>query len=640
MKIGALGRLALTMAAFGICCSDAQGQDQDKWTLQDIDAAINAADAAASRVTEENDRASLFLDIADALVSAGATPKSLGFVRRAAIAVHRPDVSKSFSIRDRIIRKLAEFDDVPTAETFIASARMPDIKAELLGKFGAERARVKDITGATRAASEIFQWMQRDRNLDSPNAHRKAAYQLALSAGAAISQIGRYLAASGAPQEAMRLADRLPADGFKTSILLDSAFALCNTEAGPGIDPQTGRELSRELVRMARTDHRVIAVAAEAVAVCEGPEAALSVLAQSSSPRIVADDLLARGEFQLARSFAPRIDPDSADSLLDAAKRAMKEGNDDTARELAVQASRIALKAAPETMQRSSWYDHLSLLGRIFDVLNTLGLYADAIETVQPEDALNRRRYYFAAANAAARRNDTDALPRLVSAAIDAASKPIPDPLALTSLHLLAVELIDTGHRDLAETAFDALKTMQTRLATPEDQRASKSELVDIAELEALLGDLPSAMASAERSGPLTMRSSLLPYVLAAGMATAESDGSWPVRLIETLWAAVRLRLSSPPPALVAGPRARALTLIATAIAKSGDVERALQVEAGLEIEPRDVLQGARDSALLSIAQAQSKSGKFRSALATALRIQTPKMEVDALAQLIAASPR
>jgi hypothetical protein len=105
------------------------------------------------------------------------------------------------------------------------------------------------------------------------------------------------------------------------------------------------------------------------------------------------------------------------------------------------------------------------------------------------------------------------------------------------------------------------------------------------------------------------------------------------------LWTAVLLRISHPLPPLAAGPKAGALLRIATALAKDGNIDGALRAEAGLEVEPRNVLQGVRDAALSSIAAAQAKSGDLRASLATALRIADPAVLVKSILPL-AAIPR
>jgi hypothetical protein len=124
------------------------------------------------------------------------------------------------------------------------------------------------------------------------------------------------------------------------------------------------------------------------------------------------------------------------------------------------------------------------------------------------------------------------------------------------------------------------------------------------------------------------------------GVNDADAKGSVVLGVAKIFWNAVWLRLSHPLPPLVPGPKAGALLLIATATAKLGNIDGALQAEAGLEVEPRDALRSVRDAALSSIAAAQMKSGDLHAALATALRIAEPATLVKSLLPLTAISPR
>jgi hypothetical protein len=88
------------------------------------------------------------------------------------------------------------------------------------------------------------------------------------------------------------------------------------------------------------------------------------------------------------------------------------------------------------------------------------------------------------------------------------------------------------------------------------------------------------------------------------------------------------------------GPKADALMAIASRMATMGDVNSAIQAEAGLEGEPRDVLRALRDAALVAISNAQLRADDPEAALATALRISQPSEQAKSLLKLAALPPR
>ncbi len=93
-------------------------------------------------------------------------------------------------------------------------------------------------------------------------------------------------------------------------------------------------------------------------------------------------------------------------------------------------------------------------------------------------------------------------------------------------------------------------------------------------------------------------------------------------------------------PSIVPGPKAHALRAITVGLAQLGNIDGALQAEAGLEAEPRDVLTALRDNALSSIATAQFKSGDLRSSFSTSIRIAEPNTRFKSLLPLVATLPR
>ncbi len=603
---------------------------QDAWTTQDLDATVNGAEIAVSKVTDRNVQASLLLDLVEALASAGALPRAHSPLQKAALAASASDETVSSTTREKVIQKLAQFDEFQSAEALIDAVVSLKSKATLLGKLGVERARVGDLPGAVKAAAGI-------QSLLITN----TASSISDNSAGAISEIGRALAVAGFPDEALHLASSLPDSGFRQGIVMDAVFKLCDAKEGRGTDFAKGRELVKQMLEKpaktngSATKFRQLS-GIEALAKCEGPEAALFLVRKSFPPdevdglfKRISVDLFSRNESDLAWSFTPPVDPENAASLLDGAMRLTKQGDDEAARKLAIEASRIALKETRDVIPKSQWYDHLALLGRIFDTLNRLHAYDQAIATIQPNDALNRPQYYVDVVKSAIAANDATTIPRLASAAIEAMTVSVYSEYPLRQL---IHDLARAGYRDAAGAALEKLKHLYDDPTTPGAPRLPN---IDIAEAQAVMGDLQTALDTAERVGPLTVKPGPLPYVLAAGMG-ADNESNSVLAVAKILWRAVSLRISHPLPPLGAGPKAAALLRIATALAEEGNIDGAFKAEAGLEVEPRDVLQGARDAALSSIALAQAKSGKLRASLTTALRIADPAVQVKSILPLAA----
>jgi hypothetical protein len=78
---------------------------------------------------------------------------------------------------------------------------------------------------------------------------------------------------------------------------------------------------------------------------------------------------------------------------------------------------------------------------------------------------------------------------------------------------------------------------------------------------------------------------------------------------------------------------------ITSSLAQVGDIEKALQVEAGLEGENSTVLQIPRDNALIAISDAQGRAGDPKGSLATALRVDQPLLRWKCLLRLAAVTP-
>jgi hypothetical protein len=607
--------------------SHAQQPARDAWTVGELDAAVDAA----SSVKDRGSSARLFLDLADALQKGGAGSRSPDIVRRAAFALAVAGPTNILSAR--VVEKLAVFGEVRTAESLIGAAATPTDRAMLLGRFGLGRAKAGDITAAVKAAAEIRSYANLDGGLGS------------VVPVTAIAEIGAALATSGAPDAAIHLADSLPDGVAKVRVLALSAFVLCDPNAGPGADLGNGRKLAERTSDLARATARtarmpyqqstMIALASEGRAVCDGPEVALTFVRESLPPQqatlargMVADQLAAKGQFDLARAFTLAPDPTNSQSLLDAAKRLLKEHDKDGARTAALQASRIALEQARGAAPHSNWADHLRLLSEIFGTLIELGEYDQAIETAQPNDeGPNRRQYYVRAVEGAIRNKDAEAVGRLVPIATYAVKQPKPDWGSVQLFYRLTRVLATGGFRDAAQLMYQ-------QFGDATERSGQNPDLVMVAELQALLGNISVALTTADHAGPLTANQNGLAAVLGAVMAF---DNLARRPTAEELLAETRRIAKSLPP-IVPGRKAHALRAIVAGLAQQGNIDGALQAESGLEAEPRDILAGLRDDALSSIAAAQAKSGDLRGSFSTSIRVAEPNARFRSLLPLIATS--
>lgn len=318
-----------------------------------------------------------------------------------------------------------------------------------------------------------------------------------------------------------------------------------------------------------------------------------------------------------------RNPPEQNDDDLAIATDLLKEGKLAEARAAALRAS----QAAP--------VDDVVQLGRVFKVLSEVGEYDQAIATLQPIDDFNRRQYYVYAVEAAVRAHDAAAIGRLVPIAVAGVEAPTPNLNSVDWLYRMIKALALAGYYDAARGAFVELTRVHDDLIA---SGRSPPNLDTIAECEALTGDLPGALATAAKAGPLVgppnisnLQAALITTMTFANAKTPPSNAELAARLAQ---------IKALQPALVAGPKAGALARIAADLAKMGDLDKAIEIEAALEVEPRDVLSGLRDMALAPISQAQQDAGETREALATALRISQGEARFDRLLNLAATPPR
>ncbi|HKM63207.1 MAG TPA: hypothetical protein VJY39_12040 [Acidisphaera sp.] len=632
---GAVAALVLTFVLVTVIDAAAAAgaaNEQYPWTMQDVQTSAHAAMADAS-VIGGSDEAPMLLQLANALTHSGALAEGRTALQQAASALRPPE---DRLVRGEIIEAVARTGDAESAEALADITEAPAMRAMLLGKLGAGLAQADDPAGAFKAAARIDNIQDEGDTSPAYLGNRKDR---------AVAEIGLALNARGASDRALQLAHGLADALPKVKLLGQVAQTLCR--AGAGDDVEHGRRVAAQAVTAAQhapvdpdSPHErmfLVEPAAEALAVCDGPPAALSFVEATLSTQrafwalnAIANDLTTRGEFSLARAVAPPPSPDDAEALLAAAARLSKQGDRDAARLIANQASRAVLQAARDARPKQISRINLTTYWT-FGLLNDLGEYDQAIATIQLHDASARRDYYVTTIAVAAGAQDAAAVARLLPLAIDAAKQPETDWGTIRQLSGLTRTLAVAGYRAEALTCFGEFKAQYDELIAA---GAMPANFPLLAEMQAVVGHLPDALATADLASPLIVKPSWW-------AATQPGDG---VLIDGTHRRYLQTPLLTDPgatlPPLVTGPKAFALSAIVTALAAVGNLDAALDVEHGLEGEPRDVLWPLRDEALRSISEAQQRAGDLEASLATALRLTRPEVRFKRLLELVSVSPR
>ncbi|MBV9152443.1 MAG: hypothetical protein JO204_11780 [Alphaproteobacteria bacterium] len=338
--------------------------------------------------------------------------------------------------------------------------------------------------------------------------------------------------------------------------------------------------------------------------------------AQQPSPQLISD-------LELAKSG-------------EAARRLLRQGDRPAAREGALRASELALADAGNHPEWPSdrHIQHQVHLGRISSLLAEVGAYDEAVATAQPIEAVSRRQYYIGVVESAARAHDKAAVDRLLPGAIAALKAPSPDWGTLQSLHRTIRSLAVLGYRDAAREAFAEFQA--SREVPDAAGHLHPPDPGMIAECQAVTGDLAGALATVETLGPLVEP----PGPLTAAMATVMSFGGAQTPPSQAELAARLAEVKKLLPPLRAGGKAHVLSKITVDLAEMGDIDKAIDIEARLEAEPRDVLAQLRDRALAATSKAQQEAGELRISLATALRISERHDRFEQLLQLARVPPR
>lgn len=621
------------------------GADQRSgpWTADDSSAVAEAAVVVASSASKTT-QPSMLVELADALIRGGNAQKAKEVAARAASSLSQPADSPTDSIGSyasaRIVEKLAQLGEPSAAKALATTDGTPSVKAMLLGKFGAGRARAGSIEDARLAATAISSLSNASAGAIPADISTKA-----------IADISLALADAGALDEALQMALPLPNEFSKVQALSQTARLLCKRDNLGTVPSQRSQEILQQVVNAARLVAEatnkpfektyVAGVAGVAFADCKGADSAKSFIAETIGPDLrdralatTVDRLMQQGELALARALLPAPDPSDAGNLLETAKRLIKLGDQAKATEVAIQSAHAALKVADDaTRKRGGYYEYIAQLGPIIGTLNELGAYDDAIAAAQPIDANNRLQHYVFTLRAAMKKSDAAEVVRLLPIAIEV-FKMDSTPnhmIQLKALSDLTRALAVAGYRDEALKTFAEFQAVMGK--TPSADQARQSTLLATV-LQADAGDVQGALTAAYEAGPMTEK----PNDARIAALAAMNMGGGPGRRPTAAEMEEALRHAAEALPLVAGPKAEALSSIAVHMAAKGDVTAALQAAAVLETEPSSAITGAHDSALNAIADAQAKAGDLRGSLITVLRIRQSTVRWPLLLKL-AGSP-
>ena len=608
------------------------------WTAQDLE---RAADAAVAATDGSNivTRASMLVRLADALVQAGSSGKATKILLAAGSTLPPPSDFMSSAVRGNIVERLAHLGDRSGAEALIQVDAVPATHATLLGRLGDGLALAGETAEARKQATTIALLPDSDR------------YPfLATSKIAAQANIAFELAAAGVTEDALAIARDLP-DGLpKVRILGRVVSTLCEKRPDVSACKKQGSPAAGQAVvsaKRALADTQagfprlaIVELAAAALVECADPASARALIHDTIDPAQetlalgqISDSLAAAGNLDAARAIAPVPETENARDLLAGARRWIKLGNSDTARRLALKASSLALEEANEAGRALGGQStDQSLLAGTSIVLAELGAYEAALASLQPIDLTNRKQYYPQILGIAARQKDGAAVKAILPLALEITRTTTSGGLATVPfLSMTTRSLVTAGFKEEAEKSYAELEKAVN--ATSGD--GLSAGLATLAEVQASMGNLALASATADHAGALTAKANGLRAVAATTMSFAGAQN--PPSQKEFADRFQQVSRSMPPQ--VAGAKAWAFASIARAMAAAGRLTDAFEVEARLETAPRDVLKAPRDNALAAISEAQEHAEDPTSSLATALRIDQPSVRWKRLLALATIAP-
>ncbi len=604
---------------------------QTPWTTPDLDTVAGAVTATAlAGPGNGTSKAMALIRLADALVQARYLDRAKAASLQAGGLLEPPTDFMTSAARSRVVGKLAKLGDVADATDLAGVDATPEVKANLLGNLGAGEGSSGNLKAASQTDDNIRALLGKNGTAMTP---------LVNSVTSARADIGLGLLTSGAVDAALEIANSLPEGRPKARLLSQAAHTLCSPSAdhdakranrGAAIVQQAEAAAMKASSEADKPFEKMnsLETAVRAVAECKGAKAAIAFLnpldpeQRSNTLARTSKSLTRDGNYVLARAILPS-NPQDPEDLLFAAQEAKDQGDLQRARTLATAASTTAVNATAYP-PGTGWYDHIALLGRIFGVLVDCGAYEQAIATVQPIDFYNRQQYYVSVVSAAATRKDQAALSSLLPRAIEAMQAPAGKVNGgVNYLWRMAISLAVAGYKEEAKVAFDALMKM---FEQPSSSGQQRPDVAMMAEMQAAMGDVPGALATANNAGSLIAERTVAQKRFAAAMAMMMGGAKIPP--VDAAAEAQFRQLEASVPTVHPGPRADALRAIAVVMAEKGDITSAIQAEAGLEGEPRNALSGPRNAALIAICDAQLRADNPEAALATALRIvQTTEQE-------------
>jgi tetratricopeptide (TPR) repeat protein len=635
-----LSPVVLALIHLGAHTASAETIARSPWTTQDLDRVTDAAIVAID-MGRPGTQATELGRLADALTKAGYKDRAIQILVKMGSSLPTPnDLSSAIGWLD-VIEKLTLLGDDKSAERLANVDTNPPLRARLLGRLGKGRALAGNLTGADNAA---------DRIASIPETVGAPSPALVNAKTLALTEIGLAFDKAGATGAALHLVGTLPDGLQKLGLLSRIARTLCKATPDQAGSSDHGRLVAEQLSSSVKnilltTQNDVerrdpVAFAAEAIAECDGPRPALDLIhatlgtQQASVAQESISNQLARDrEMDLARAVAPLPNPDDPADLLDAARRLNRLSDPDAALTMAKRASAIAIKVQPDpTGPQWKRSEHETLLLGIAGLLAELGSYDDAVATVQPAQLINREQFYPLVLAVETRHKDRSAIDKSLPEAIEVIASPTFANGSII-LHSIVLFLIEAGYQDEARQAYVALQALLDDTANGAAPKPNRALI--LADLKAVMGDMPGALAAAEQAGPLTEPPNAMRAMLAAVMSF---DGATKPPTKEELAARLE-QMKRSMPGQVPGPKATALAAIVQVMAKMGDINAAVQAEAGLEQEPRDVLRSTRDSALVVISAAQLRAGDPNGAFATALRVDEPASRLGPLRELTALHP-
>ncbi|MFG1364060.1 hypothetical protein [Xanthobacter versatilis] len=607
----------------------AYAAEQGPWTPADLDrvtdAALDILNADSTSV-----RTGRLRDLARALQRAGRTERSREVLLEAAAKLDPPTDFFNTSSRAEIVQSLAKIGDEADAMTLAGVQTQPDLQAMLLGALGEGLAEA----GRTDAAVDIAGTIMA---LSIPPESKPVILDPRINALGKIGTAMSKWSVSGT----VAIAAKVPGTSTSLRILRDLAQHICKPLVRPADRPAEERLVSEAAAQAARTlqieNRRAapsitdVALAVEAIALCDGPQAASSFLAEALSPtdalQVMAeiqDRVLSTRDARLAAAVVFPL-PGDVESQFKTTQILVLAGRNAEAREMALAAA--GKLAGPDSSRAVS----RALIEQAFEVLAQVGEPDTAVSLAEKLDVRTRQSFYSKTVSDQIRRHDREALSWMVPAAVATFQQPGGESVP-TLLVELTRRLAVAGYQADAQKPYEAYQAYlaQGKPLPPNLWRGQK------AAMQAVMGDLEGARATANAAGPLVAPPSDLQVMAATAMAFA-APGSKPTPG-EVAAMAQRIKTEM---GLRPGPKALALSEIVSDLACQGQIAEAWKFEAELEPQgPNDeVVAEARDAALAALADAQLMAGDPQAALSTTLRI-TPPSRLRSLLKLAAVSPR